>query len=209
MRIGITIGDPAGIGPEMVLRSFPNMKGAEEYAIFGNLDILEKTARDLRLLRGFSAVRNCVREVTETVTWEYGKSTRMTACVALQSMQAALESGMDIVVTAPIVKATMRSVIPGFIGHTEYFARFLGVRDYGMTGIWKDKRIMLLTTHLPLRHVFRQLNASKIAEKIIYLSEHPEVAQSIKRANIEKAKRLFDGHINAVKVEAVYDSVLK
>lgn len=58
-------------------------------------------------------------------------------------------------------------------------------------------------------YLFQKFNAAKIAEKIIYLSKHPEVAERIKRANIEKAKRLFDGHINAVKVEAVYDSVLK
>jgi glycosyltransferase involved in cell wall biosynthesis len=58
-------------------------------------------------------------------------------------------------------------------------------------------------------YLFPKFNAAKIAEKIIYLSKHPEVAERIKRANIEKAKRLFDGHINAVKVEAVYDSVLK
>jgi 4-hydroxythreonine-4-phosphate dehydrogenase len=168
MKVGITIGDPAGIGPEMVLRSIPKLKNVAEYLIFGNSDILERTARNLRLLRGFSAIKSCITEVTENVSFEYGKSTKMTACVALQSMQSALESGMDIIVTAPIVKATMRLVIPGFIGHTEYFARFFGVRDYGMTGIWKDKRIMLLTTHLPLRHVFRQVNASRITEKIIF-----------------------------------------
>lgn len=168
MRIGITIGDPAGIGPEMVLRSIPRWKGAAEYAIYGNSKILEKTARDLHLLRGFSAVRSIIIEATENVRFEYGKSTKRTACVALQSLQSALESGMDVIVTAPIVKATMRFVIPGFIGHTEYLARFFGVRDYGMTGIWKDKRIMLLTTHVPLRHVFRKLNANAIAEKIIF-----------------------------------------
>lgn len=168
MKIGITIGDPAGIGPEMVLRSIPRLKGLVQYSIFGNSAVLEKTARDLHLLRNYSAIRSSIIEVTENVRFEYGKSTKMTACVALQSMQGALESGVDILITAPIVKATMRAVIPGFIGHTEYFARFFGVHDYGMTGIWKDRRIMLLTTHLPLRHVFRKLHASNISEKIIF-----------------------------------------
>ena len=169
MRVGITIGDPAGIGPEMVLRSVPKLKGLAQYSIFGNSEVLEKTARDLRLLRNYSAIKSNVLEVTENIRFEYGKSTKMTACVALQSIQSALEAGMDMIVTAPIVKATMRLVIPGFIGHTEYFARFFGVHDYGMTGIWQDKRIMLLTTHLPLRHVFRKLQVSNICEKIIFL----------------------------------------
>ncbi|MCK4941380.1 4-hydroxythreonine-4-phosphate dehydrogenase PdxA [candidate division WOR-3 bacterium] len=187
MKIGITIGDPAGIGPELVLRSLPRLKGIAEYSIFGNSEVLKKTARDLHLLRNYSAIKSSVMEVTEDVRFEYGKSTKVTACVALQSMQSALESGVDIIITAPIVKATMRSVIPGFIGHTEYFARFFSIHDYGMTGIWKDKRIMLLTTHLPLRHVFRKLHASTISEKIVFFErglrryfgiENPRIAVS-------------------------------
>jgi 4-hydroxythreonine-4-phosphate dehydrogenase len=56
-----------------------------------------------------------------------------------------------------------------------------------MTGIWKDKRIVLLTTHVPLRHVFRQLDASKITEKIVFFErglrryfgiENPSIAVS-------------------------------
>ena len=58
-------------------------------------------------------------------------------------------------------------------------------------------------------YLFSEFDAEKIAKKISYLSEHPEAAERLKRANIEKAKRLFDGRTNAIKVEAVYESVLK
>jgi glycosyltransferase involved in cell wall biosynthesis len=58
-------------------------------------------------------------------------------------------------------------------------------------------------------YLLPEFDAEKIAQKIIYLSGHPEVTEGIKRANIEKAKRLFNGHTNASKVEAVYDSILK
>ena len=47
------------------------------------------------------------------------------------------------------------------------------------------------------------------AGRIIYLSRHPEVIERMRKANIEKAKRLFDGPINASKVAAIYDSVIK
>jgi 4-hydroxythreonine-4-phosphate dehydrogenase len=57
-------------------------------------------------------------------------------------------------------------VIPGFIGHTEYFADYFDVRDYAMTGLWRDKRVMLMTTHIPLKHVFMKLNAKRIVHRI-------------------------------------------
>lgn len=168
MKVGITIGDPAGIGPELVLRAVPQLGDREECLIFGNKNILKRTARDLHLEGSYKAIQPNVIDATENVSLDYGKSTKKTARVALHSIQAALESGVNIIITAPIVKATMRMVIPAFIGHTEYFAEFFGARDYAMTGLWRDKRIMLLTTHIPLRHVFRKVDAGRISKRIVF-----------------------------------------
>jgi 4-hydroxythreonine-4-phosphate dehydrogenase len=154
MKIGITIGDPSGIGPELVLRAASKLGGNKSFRIFGNRKIFKKTAQDLHLLSGYRTIESRIIDATECVGFQYGKSTKKTARVAQQSIQACLESGADIMITAPIVKRTMRSIIPNFIGHTEYFAEFFRVRDYAMTGIWKAKRIMLLTTHIPLRPGF-------------------------------------------------------
>lgn len=166
MKVGITIGDPAGIGPELVLRAAGQMSGREEYVIFGNKGIMKRTARDLGLERDFASIQSRIIDVTKEIKFEYGKSTRQTARVAFHSIQAALESGAKIVITAPIVKATMRKVIPDFIGHTEYFADYFGVRDYAMTGLWRDKRVMLMTTHIPLKHVFKKLGGKRIIHRI-------------------------------------------
>lgn len=171
MKIGITIGDPAGIGPELVLRALPLMAGQKNLRVYGNRLILRKTAQDLRLRGGYRAIESMIIDATENVSFEYGKSTKKTARIALQSINAALESEAELVITAPIVKATMRLVKPGFIGHTEYFARFFGVREYAMIGIWKKKRIMLLTIHLPLRRVFRHLDSSLVADKICFFDQ--------------------------------------
>jgi len=171
MKIGITIGDPAGIGPELVLRTIPRLKGLDKYLIFGNKKMLRRIARDLRLLKDYSSIEPCIVETSKNVRFEYGKSTKSTARVALQSIQHALKSGVEIIITAPIVKTTMRSIIPDFIGHTEYFAGFFGIRDYAMTGLWRDKRIMLLTIHSPLRRIFRKLDSRMVSRKIV-LFEH-------------------------------------
>lgn len=171
MKIGITIGDPAGIGPELVLRVISKLKHLGEYQVFGNRRILKKTARDLKLLKEYSTIEPCIVEASKEVSFAYGKSTKSTAHVALQSIQHALESGVEIIITAPIVKKTMRSIVPDFIGHTEYFADYFGVRDYAMTGLWQDKRIMLLTIHLPLRRIFKKLDSSMISRKTILFEQ--------------------------------------
>jgi len=58
-------------------------------------------------------------------------------------------------------------------------------------------------------YLFPKFDAEKIAEKIIYLYEHPEVVERMRKANIEKAKRLFDGPTNAAKVMEIYKSLIK
>lgn len=171
MKYAVTIGDPSGIGPEMVLRSFQRLKSLGSYSIFGSKKILQRTAHDLRLVKGYRLIEPHIVDVVDDVHFRYGRSTRRTARTAMLSIQAALESRSDVIVTAPIVKATVRMIVPGFIGHTEYFADFFGVREYAMVGLWRNKRIMLLTAHLPLRHVFRKINASRIARKILFFRD--------------------------------------
>lgn len=187
MRVAITIGDPSGIGPELVLRTLPKLRRLGDYSICGSRKILERTARDLHLLGNYRMLKSHIIDRGGNVRFKYGISTTSTARAALLSIQGALEAGADIIITAPIVKKTMRRIVPGFIGHTEYFADFYGVRDYAMTGLWRNKRIMLLTIHVPLRHVFRQLKAERIAARIRFFQKglkryfgikHPEIGVS-------------------------------
>jgi glycosyltransferase involved in cell wall biosynthesis len=57
--------------------------------------------------------------------------------------------------------------------------------------------------------LFPEFDAEAIAQKIIYLSAHPEIVDSMKAANIEKARRLFDGPTNAAKIEAIYEKLAR
>ncbi len=166
VRYAVTIGDPSGIGPEMVLRAASRLRCLDNCTIYGSRAILKTTARDLRLSEGFRRIEPRVVDVVGDMRFEYGRSTKRTARAAMLSIQAALESGSDVIVTAPIVKATVRMIEPDFIGHTEYIADFYGVRDHAMTGLWHDKRIMMLTTHLPLRDIFKKINGRMVRDKI-------------------------------------------
>ncbi len=166
MKIGITLGDPAGIGPEIILKGLPTIKNLSHLLIFGNKNIFKRTAHDFGILNKYKIIKNNIIECVENLKFHYGKPTKATGRAAMQSIECALSYGIDIMITPPIVKDVIRHFIPGFTGHTEYLANFFQIKNYGMIGLWRDKRIMLLTTHLPLRHIFKKITTKGVLRKI-------------------------------------------
>lgn len=169
MKIGITLGDPAGIGPEIILKGVPEIRNFKNLLVFGNKAILEKTARDLHILNMYRIIENNIIDCVDNVKFYYGKPAKQTGRAAMQSIDSALHYGLDVIITPPIVKDVIRHSIPNFIGHTEYFAKYFRTKNFAMVGLWQDKKIMLLTTHLPLRNVFKYITPKHILEKIILL----------------------------------------
>lgn len=166
MKIGITLGDPAGIGPEIILKTAPYVKRMKGVVIFGNRKIFEKTARDLHLLGMYKALKNNVADCVKNIRFQYGTPTQSTGRIAIRSIDCALQHGVDVLITPPIVKDVVRHSVPRFVGHTEYLAQYFHTKRYAMVGLWRTKRIMLLTTHLPLRHILRAVTVDNIYEKI-------------------------------------------
>ena len=126
MRIAITMGDPAGIGPELILKCAASIARIGSCKIFGNTTIMEKTSRDIQLRRDFNSIKKYVVNCTKPLAFRYGNPTSTSGSVALASINAALHSGSDIIITPPIVKAVIQKRNPDFIGHTEYFAQYYG-----------------------------------------------------------------------------------
>jgi 4-hydroxythreonine-4-phosphate dehydrogenase len=170
MQIGITLGDPAGIGPEIILKSGPYIKQLSSIYIYGNKRLLRKTAFDLGLLREYDELRKIIVDCVDNIKYRYGKPTKTTGRAALQSLKCALKAQTDILITPPIVKDVIRYHIRHFTGHTEYLAHHFSTQNYAMVGFWRTKRIMLLTTHIPLRHVFKYVTQRAIFEKLVLLN---------------------------------------
>ncbi len=169
MKIYITLGDPAGIGPEIILKSLPSFRQIKDIKIYGNRNILEKTAHDTGLLHNYRSIRNMIYDCTSYIQFKYGKPSRKTGQVAMQALKSALNNAPDVLITPPIVKDVIRQNRPGFCGHTEYLADFFKTKEFAMVGIWRNKRIMLLTTHIPLRDVFKRIDPKTVLQKIMLL----------------------------------------
>jgi len=170
MKIAITMGDPSGIGPELILRCAPLIKKMKACTIFGNSALFKQVSNDMKLKENYRLICNSIANCTTSSNFQYGKPTRQTGLIALASIDGALKSGSDIIITPPIVKSVIQRDRPDFIGHTEHFARHYKIEDFAMVGIWRKKRIMLLTTHLPLRKVFDRIEQTSIKQKILLLA---------------------------------------
>src|ERR1043166_2597104 len=147
-RIGITLGDCAGIGPEIVglaLKSRKISKSAE-YKIIGKYP---------RRTLGQPTTR-----------------TARAAAAALEEAATLTRRGeLDAIVTGPVHKARMHEVGFRFPGQTEFFAERCGVKDFAMCLTGGKLTVALVTAHIPLRKVPRTLKQSEIV-RVGLLLEH-------------------------------------
>jgi len=147
-RIGITLGDPAGIGPEIVRAAL----------ISGRLPV---TAEYL--------------VVGRPVDCSLGQPTRETARAAFDALEesAALASKGEIeaIVTGPIHKARMYEIGFKFPGQTEFFAARCGVKNVAMLLTGGKLTVALVTIHLPFAEVAAALTRDEIARVGLLLEE--------------------------------------
>jgi 4-hydroxythreonine-4-phosphate dehydrogenase len=147
-RIGITLGDCAGTGPEIVqlaLKSDRLAKSAE-YEIIGRYP-------------GGSL----------------GKPTRVTARAAAAALEEAVtlvrRGELDAIVTGPVHKARMYEIGFRFPGQTEFFAERCGVKNFAMCLTGGELTVALVTAHIPLRKVPRALKQADIVRVGLLLAD--------------------------------------
>jgi 4-hydroxythreonine-4-phosphate dehydrogenase len=182
-RIGITMGDPAGIGPEVVLKAVAEdeVRRACIPVIIGDAQLLAHTARTLDLQSGYDIVRadEPFPEHSEPVIYHLGNITGLiepgiesgTAGKAAGGyIEAAVElcaaGSIDAVATAPINKRALFLGGYSFPGHTEFFAHLTGAEDYAMAFVAGNLRIVLLSTHVPLAEAIRLVERDRIVSRV-------------------------------------------
>jgi 4-hydroxythreonine-4-phosphate dehydrogenase len=182
-RIGITIGDLNGIGPEVLIKALADnrMLSLVTPVIYGSSKALSFYKKLLALEEfNFSPVRGKGQFVPKSINvvncWEEiieinpGKATRETGKAALQALQCAcaeLKEGLiDALVTAPIDKHSIHSEQFPFKGHTEFLAREFGGGDSLMFMVSESLRIGLATDHEALKDVASLITKERIESKL-------------------------------------------
>lgn len=172
IRIGITMGDPNGIGPEVIVKSLKELSGYTEYdfecVIYGSREVMDEAA-DLACCGPLSAlIRECgdfsLRDLRP------GEITEAAGSISLQCISSAtkdaMESIIDAIVTAPISKEAIHRTGSPYPGHTEMLRDLTGAAYPVMMFDGGPFRVALVTIHIPLSSVPENITADNVLKTI-------------------------------------------
>lgn len=180
--IGITAGDPAGIGPEVVLKSVCDDEIGRHCrpVVIGDRDNLEWTARKLGIplnFRDFDQEQPAVAGTVDlvglselSVPVTFGSETSETGRSAAKNIEKAValwrDGSVDAIATAPISKNALRLGGYEFPGHTEFLAALTETSEFAMSFFAGKLRVALLSTHLSLRDAIERVRTAALSELI-------------------------------------------
>ncbi|HUQ03003.1 MAG TPA: 4-hydroxythreonine-4-phosphate dehydrogenase PdxA [Kofleriaceae bacterium] len=167
--IGVTLGDPAGIGPEVTAWALAHA-GREllrDVIVFGDPDVLARGAAAMGVAAGLEAAGGvrCEGDAVPTgvVFGEPSEAAGAAQVSWLEAAVAAARAGrVDALVTAPISKTWARRAGFAFPGHTELLAERFGAREVAMTFVGPRLVVALATVHVPLVQVAGTLSVERI-----------------------------------------------
>ncbi|MDZ8119584.1 4-hydroxythreonine-4-phosphate dehydrogenase PdxA [Pontiella agarivorans] len=168
-RIGITIGDVNGIGPEVALKAVARGRWPKdvEFVFLGSEKIVREQARVMNLPVSKKIVFQSVETEPKWVPGKIGKKAALMAEEAIRkAVEGCLSGELDAMVTAPICKEGMHKAGIMIPGHTEYLAELTHTENFGMMLMGGGLRVMLVTRHLPISKVPAALNKETIVEHI-------------------------------------------
>jgi 4-hydroxythreonine-4-phosphate dehydrogenase len=187
-RVAVTIGDPNGIGPEIIARSFaqPDILNAGKFLILAPYAVVKPA---------FARVGIEVNPVHSLVSWcestaniavfaeefpsgfmpEPGRLSEIAGRIAGKAVQIAADMAMkgsvDAVVTAPINKSALNQGGYNFPGHTEFLQHLTGSPEVVMTMLADDFRVAMLTNHCSLADVPGRISRELILVKLRILAK--------------------------------------
>lgn len=171
-KIAITIGDPAGIGPEIVLKAIMSheIEGICEPIIIGDIAVLEEAVEKLNMPVDLNSLKIINTGEIKDRNFYKCKPTAKGggACAAYikRAVELALDKEVDAIVTAPISKESLKMAGFKWPGHTEMLAELTITKDYAMM-FYSDKlKLILVTIHTALRNVPDLIKKEKVLQTI-------------------------------------------
>jgi 4-hydroxythreonine-4-phosphate dehydrogenase len=165
--IAITMGDPAGIGPEIILKLIAGQQYSAPLLVIGDRGVLIRTAAAAGLTVPMTTVNSVEEMAPEPGVVQILPATALSADLAwgrvdaragraafryvVTGVELALAGRVAALVTAPLNKEALRLAGLPYPGHTEILAELGGSREYAMMMVNDDLRVVLVTIHESLR----------------------------------------------------------
>ena len=184
IRVAITQGDTNGVGCEVILKTFadPAMFEICTPIVYGSPKVIAYHKKALNIDTNYSIINrveeardgrlNVLTCFDEEVKIELGQPSEEAGKAAFKALDRAMadyQAGLyDVLVTAPINKATIQSPNFHFPGHTEYIESKTGNGDKALMILMNENlRVALVTTHLPIKDISKAITKEAIIEKAV------------------------------------------
>ena len=179
--VGITMGDPAGIGPEIVVKALSNSEVYDvcKPVVVGDLRLLSRAVDQFKLSERLRAIESPLKAlgkagIVEVVDlhnvdfkrFRIGKASKETGKASIEYIEAAvkyaLNGELDAIATAPINKESIHLAGSSHMGHTELMGALTSIEE-PITMFWiRGLTIFFLTRHLPLRMAIEAVDKDRI-----------------------------------------------
>jgi 4-hydroxythreonine-4-phosphate dehydrogenase len=203
--IGITIGDPSGIGPEIVLKALSELEKLEiDFipVVFGHKKILERTAKYLDLPFSFKifnaqktiSVNALLSKIVYYISPDISlkkipklgeinaEAGRLSYLYLLEALKFAKSKKINAIATAPIHKEALKAAKVPFIDHTEILTHFTNSLDVLTLFIAKKMKVFFYSKHIPFKDIPQVLNKEQIIKMLRNCHIH------LKKMGTEKPK---------------------
>ena len=181
--IGITVGDVNGIGPEIIIKSLEDSRILKQFTpvIYGSSKVISYYRKNLNKEQfNYQQISNIDKVIDKKVNvlnvWEElldiipGRANKTGGKYAVISFQRAVkdlkEGKIHALTTAPLSKELIQSDEFSFPGHTEYLTQEAGEQDSLMFLISKKLRIGLVTGHISIKEVNKEITKEKLRSKL-------------------------------------------
>ena len=173
--IGITMGDPAGVGPEVICKALADMAPDERarVRVFGNRDVLQRAAGIVGADLDFSERSNGIS--VEHIPFEgdippFGKLDPRAGDASFRSIEKAVRAAqageIGCIVTAPINKEALNVAGHHYDGHTGMLAALTGAKSSFMLLASERMSVIHVSTHVALRGAIERAKTARILETI-------------------------------------------
>ena len=181
INVGITIGDPNGIGIEIILKSLTNFSLFHEcnFIIYASTGLIEKQKQHFQIdtpplkkidsEEDLSDTQINIKEVFSNSQFNFGESDKELSALGILSLKEATKAikdkKIDVLVTAPINKDLSFSESFKYTGHTDFLKNYFRISPL-MLMISKELKIALLTDHIPIKDVSNAIDQDFVEQKI-------------------------------------------
>ncbi|WP_207535202.1 4-hydroxythreonine-4-phosphate dehydrogenase PdxA [Desertivirga arenae] len=183
--IGITMGDPASIGPEIAIKALLNesIYSICQPVLIGDAgvfqDIIERLSLNAKL-NPVSSVKDAKFEVGTVDVYDlknvnlselkFGEISAMAGAASFDAVkrviELALEGQVDATVTGPINKKSINEAGHHFAGHTEIYAHYTNTKKYAMLLVEENMKVIHVSTHVSLRQACDLVKKERILEVV-------------------------------------------